>query len=295
MYGYIVYNGFWNSKDIPDPVKRLQNAAALRGHSLEPRPNTAFSVSMKNGEIDIQGVKQGDVILCWDKDVRLYRALQQFGAHLFNEPNGVAVCDDKSATHLALSQQGIPMPETWVAPMTYVKYSEEGFSFLKEASSSLGFPLVLKECFGSLGEQVYLIQNMEELEATAVNMRQKPFLLQKFIQESCGNDKRLYVVGDEVVAAMKRHSDSDFRANIGIGGTGESYTPTKEESDLAIKCCQLLGLQFAGVDLLDSKEGPLVCEVNASAHMAGITECTGVDVADKIIQFVEKYEEATPC
>lgn len=293
MQGYIVYNGFWNTNDIPDPVKRLSKAAVARGHQLEPRPNLDFAVHIKNGALTIPGVHQGDVVLCWDKDVRLYKAMEKSGAHLYNDSKSVAVCDDKSATHLALSGKGIPMPETFVAPMTYVEYGQEGFSFLKNASGTLGFPLVFKECFGSLGEQVYLIENKQQLLDKAKQMHHRPFLLQKYIRESSGNDKRLYVVGNEVVAAMKRHSDTDFRANIGSGGTGTAYTPTKEEVTIALSCCEILGLQFGGVDLLDSNEGPLVCEVNASAHMAALTKCTGVDIADKIIQFVEKMEESS--
>lgn len=295
MKGYIVYNGFWNSDHIPDPALRLMQAAEKRGHSLLPRANTEFSICIRNGEIEIPEVDSGDVILCWDKDVRLYRAFEKIGAHLYNRPDAVAVCDDKAATHIALSQKNIPMPETWVAPMTYVEYGKAIDSFLEKASKSLGFPLVFKECFGSLGEQVYYIENKQQLWDKADAMKHRPFLLQKYIKESHGNDKRLYVVDNRVIASMKRHSDTDFRANIGVGGTGTAYTPTKEEMDLAIQSAKILGLCFAGVDLLDSADGPLVCEVNASAHMAGIIKCTGVDVAEEIIKYVEKEEENRSC
>lgn len=295
MNGYVIYNGFWNVDAIPDPVKRLCDAAQKRGHQLEPRPNVAFSTCIQTGDVAVKHANKGAVILAWDKDVRLYRALQSAGCHVYNNPEGVAICDDKAATHLALASHNIPMPETWISPMTYVEYSEKGYNFCKEAASSLGYPLVLKECFGSLGEQVYLIENEEEWKAKVAEMHHKPFLMQKFVQESRGNDKRLYVVGNRVVAAMKRHSDTDFRANIGAGGTGEAYTPTKEEINLAVRCCEILGLHFGGVDLLDSKEGPLVCEVNASAHMAALTACTGVDVADAIIEYIEAAEGVTSC
>lgn len=90
---------------------------------------------------------------------------------------------------------------------------------------------------------------------------------------------------------MRRYSDNDFRANIGNGGMGEGYTPSREEVRLAAACCRLLGLDFAGVDLLHGPDGqPLVCEVNSNAFMAGITACTGIDVAGVLTDYVLKKE-----
>ena len=109
--------------------------------------------------------------------------------------------------------------------------------------------------------------------------------------ETAGTDLRIYVVDGRVAAAMRRRSDTDFRANIGGGGHGEAYDPSPEEAALAVRCCRILGAQFAGVDLLwDADGSPLVCEVNSNAHMAGITACTGVDVAGEIVNFVFSRE-----
>ncbi|HAV01576.1 MAG TPA: RimK family alpha-L-glutamate ligase, partial [Lachnospiraceae bacterium] len=91
------------------------------------------------------------------------------------------------------------------------------------------------------------------------------------------------VVGDRVVAAMLRSNDSDFRANITNGGKMEPYTPSSEEAGLAVSVCRALGLCFAGVDILFSKDGPVLCEVNSNAHFKNISDCTGVDVASFII------------
>lgn len=289
MTGIILYNGFWNEKKIPDPALRLEEAAKSHGLILKPRPNTAFSACLGDS-VSVSGLEPGQLVLCWDKDVRLIRAMEAAGAHVYNCPDAVAVCDDKSATHLALSGKNIPMPKTMVAPMTYVSYGLAGNRFLEEAADKIGFPMVFKECFGSLGEQVYYIENKAKLEEKASQMKHRPFLLQEYIAESAGRDKRLYVVGNRVVAAMRRESKTDFRANIGSGGTGYAYTPTSDEVELAIQCCTILHLDFAGVDLLDSNRGTLVCEVNASAHMAEITRCTGVDVADEIVKYVLKRE-----
>lgn len=286
MAGYVLYNGFWNPKTIPDPVRRLVAAGDRLGFALQARPNTSFAaeISRHGGS----GLTAADTVLCWDKDVRLLRMLEADGVAVYNSAEAVAVCDDKSLTHVALTRAGLPTPRTLLAPMTYLDFSAEGETFLRTAAETLGFPLVFKECFGSLGEQVYLIRNREELLSTAARMHHRPFILQEFLAEAAGEDKRLYVVDGRVVAAMRRRSADDFRANIGAGGTGEAYIPTAAETALAQQACQALGLLFAGVDILGSNRGPLLCEVNASAHMAALEACTGVDVAGHIVSAVIK-------
>ena len=236
-------------------------------------------------------LQAGDYALFWDKDVRLARALEGMGVRLYNTAAAVAVCDDKAATHLELARRGVPMPRTLVAPMTYVNMDAQGDAFLRRGAETLGFPLVVKECFGSLGGQVYLARDRGQLCRLADTMGPKPFLLQQFVAASAGEDKRLYVVGGRVAAAMRRRSEMDFRANIGNGGHGEACPPTAEEERLALECAAILGAEIAGVDLLQSETGPLVCEVNSNAHFAALTACTGVDVAGLIADYVLQREE----
>ncbi len=286
MHGLIVYNGFWNNASAPISVQTLVCAAAKQGVTLQAVPNTALYAHLTS---DVSTVGEtAPFALFWDKDVRLARAMEKSGMRLFNRAEAVAICDDKSATQLALTGHGIPMPETWVAPMTYVSYTEAGEAFLCEAEKALGYPLVVKECFGSLGGQVYLARSPKELRNLVARMAARPFVLQRFIAASSGTDRRLYVVGGEVVAAMTRHNEGDFRANVGAGGSGTPYTPTAEETALALSCCDILGTEIAGVDLLYEADGsPLVCEVNSSAQTKELTACTGVDVDAAIIRYVK--------
>jgi len=289
MQGLIVYNGFWNKASAPLAVQTLVAAAAKQHMTLTAVPNTALFSHLTSEAT----VRHADVpfALFWDKDVRLARAMEATGMRLYNAADAVAVCDDKSLTQLRLCGHGIPMPETWVAPMTYVSYTEEGERFLCEAEEALGYPLIVKECFGSLGGQVYLANTPKELRSLAASMAARPFVLQRFIAASSGTDRRLYVVGGEVVAAMTRHNDNDFRANVGAGGSGTPYTPTAEEEALAVRCCELLGCGVAGVDLLYEAAGsPLVCEVNSSAQTKELTACTGIDVDAAIIAYVRRCE-----
>ncbi len=283
---FVIYNGFWNEAP-PDPVRRLEAALVRAGVSARALKNTECTVTLAPS-VSVDPVRAGDVVLFWDKDTRLARALESANVSVYNSAAAVALCDDKSETHRVLAEHGIPMPKTLLAPMTYVEVEKPIEPFLIAAESTLGFPMVVKECFGSLGEQVYLAETREQLHTLAYGMHHRPFLLQEFIREAAGEDKRLYVVGDRVVAAMKRVNPSDFRANIAHGGQALAYTPTSEEEALAVRCCRLLGLQFGGVDLL---QGGLVCEVNSNAQMAGITACTGVDVAGAIVEEVLRMEE----
>ncbi len=293
MAYYLVYNGFWNPNGLPESAAALVTAAECEGLSLTATPNTAWIAKYDGCGTTVGGAHgelcRDDVVLFWDKDTRLAHAMEAVGARLFNTATAVEMCDDKLKTHALLAEAGLPMPKTLAAPMTYVENSAAGCAtFWEEAERILGFPMVVKECFGSLGGQVYLAKDRLELETLTLSMGAKPFLAQQFLASSAGDDKRLYVVGDRVAAAMHRHSDTDFRANIENGGVGFAYTPTNEECELALSACRALGLHFGGVDILDSEQGPLLCEINSNAHMAGITAATGVDVARAIIRYVKE-------
>lgn len=289
MQGLIIYNGFWNKDAPPAGVLSLVAAAEKQGVTLTPVPNTAMYAHLTDTAAVVG--ESAPFALFWDKDVRLARAMEAAGMRLYNTAAAVAVCDDKAATQLALCGHGIPMIDTWVAPMTYVQFDEAGEAFLCAAEQALGYPLVVKECFGSLGGQVYLAHDPTELRALAASMAARPFVLQRFVAASSGTDKRLYVVGGKVVAAMIRKNDGDFRANVGAGGSGTPYVPTAEEEALAVRCCEILGCGVAGVDLLTEADGSvLVCEVNSSAQTKELSAVTGVDVDAEIVRFVKSKE-----
>ncbi len=287
--GCLIYNGFWNPSAPPDPVLRLAKAAEERGVHMESVPNTQLTADLGDG-VSIRGVRMGFAFF-WDKDIRLARALESAGVRLYNRADAIEVCDDKAATHLRLAAARLPMPRTLIAPMTYREINDQVEPFCQRAEETLGYPMVMKECYGSFGGQVFLVHGGEELRRLARERESRPFLVQELISCSVGEDYRLYMVGGRCAAAMRRYSDNDFRANIGNGGMGEGYTPSREEVRLAAACCRLLGLDFAGVDLLHGPDGqPLVCEVNSNAFMAGITACTGIDVAGVLTDYVLKKE-----
>ncbi len=294
MAGYIVYNGFWNANPS-DPVCRLAAAAAARGVVLTPIKNTQLCMQLSPvAAVTADGVPltKADFALFWDKDTRLARVLQNAGVRLYNTAEAIAACDDKGETHRLLTAAGLPCPKTFAAPMTYTEITSAVEPFLCAVEAELSYPLVVKECYGSFGRQVYLATDSAALRELVYTLGAKPFIVQEFIGDCAGEDTRLYVVGNRVAAAIRRKSETDFRANVELGGVATAYTPTSAEIELALRCCQVLGLQFGAVDFLHRADGSvLVCEVNSNAYMAGLTASTGVDIADCIIEYVLSMEK----
>lgn len=234
----------------------------------------------------------GDFVLFLDKDVVLARTLELAGIPVFNSATSIALCDDKAFTYLALKNSGLPMPKTLVVPMTFFETDWTDNPFLPYAEAQLGYPMVVKEACGSFGWQVWLAKDRTDLVEYLNKTSPKRTLLQAFVATSKGRDIRINVVGGKVVASMYRYSERDFRANVSSGGSMKPYTPTPEQEALAIRACELLGLDFGGVDLLfGENDAPVLCEVNSNAHIKNILNCTGVNVADCILAYVKNTLE----
>lgn len=230
-----------------------------------------------------------DFVHMADKDLHLARHLEHLGIRLFNKASAIEICDNKCLMHQKLHEKKIPVPETVTAPMIYSGMSLKKTDHLNLIEKKLGLPLIIKEAFGSFGRQVYWVETKDELYETARKLAGIEHLYQKPVFSSIGKDLRLNVIGGEVVAAMKRSSKSDFRANVTAGGKTEPYTPSGEEIKLAIAAAKATGTEFAGVDLLQGNEGPVVCEVNSNPHLRSIYECTGIDVAEPMMSYI-KYQ-----
>lgn len=288
MTGWLVVNEFLKSNKFHEIHQWLLDAAKKQGIEMQLKTNAQLLIDVSENSMNVRK-GQVDFVLFWDKDVRLARYLEQLGYPVYNSSEAIGICDDKSLTHLTLMKEGIRMPRTIIAPMTFENIGYTNLVFLEAVAQHLKFPMVVKECFGSFGQQVYLVRNLEELEDQVRQIGVKPMLFQEFIETSFGKDIRLQVVGSEVIASMYRYSENgDFRANLTIGGSMQKYTPTKEQCALAIRCCEIIGLDFAGVDLLFGKDGePIVCEVNSNAHFKNIYDCTGVNAADAIITHIK--------
>ena len=227
-----------------------------------------------------------DFVLFWDKDVKLAKTLEAEGFKVFNSAEAIETCDDKALTFIKLKNTDIKMPATYMAPMTFDKEYKD-YTFVLQIEGSLGYPMVIKENKGSFGEQVYLVNNYYEAVEKIKAIGHCDFIMQEYIESSKGRDVRIHIVGDKIVTAMERVNEDDFRANITNGGKMKKYTPTEEQCEMALKVCRELKLDFAGVDIMFGKQGePVLCEVNSNAHFKNIYDCTGVNVADEIMEYI---------
>ncbi len=283
MKGLMMVNAFLRQRKFGELYDALQQAAAQNGLTLDMRGNDELALLCAAPKT----LSDYDFALLWDKDYYVARALEQKGLRLFNRADAMLRCDDKALTYLSLLPVGLPMPQTILCPKTFAAVGYPQTAFLRDVGERLGFPLVLKECFGSFGQQVYLIESPEALEQKVLEKGATPMLFQALITESYGRDVRINVVGGRVAAAMLRTGrEGDFRSNISAGGSMAAYTPTQEEVALAIAAADALGLDFAGVDVLFGKDGPVLCEVNSNAHFLSTLQATGVNMATEIVRYI---------
>lgn len=278
-----VTNGFLNSKKFNELYHMISEAAYKYGINLIPKRNCDIIADTHT----TYNFKEYDCCLFWDKDIPLGRFLESNGLRLFNSIDAIEKCDDKALTHIELSKYNIKMPRTIVAPMTYDD-SFENLDFFDAIINELGYPFVIKERKGSFGMQVYLVHNKMEFLNLIKEKSLKDFIIQEFIKTSIGRDVRINFVGDTFCAAMLRSSDNDFRANLSIGGKMEKYNPTKLELDVCSNVMRALKLDYAGIDLLfDENDIPYLCEVNSNAHFKNIYECTGINMAEKLMKHIK--------
>ncbi len=288
--GLMVVNAFLRTTKFDELYHILLDAAQACDIELSVHTNAELSPIVDSPAFRASDF---DFVLFWDKDVQLAMQLRQRGLPVFNSPESIRECDDKSLTYLTLKQAGLPMPRTILAPKTYPAFGYPDTGFVDAAAEALSFPLVLKECFGSFGQQVYRFGDVESLRAKVKALAGTPMLFQQMVRESMGRDVRINVVGDRVVASILRQStNGDFRSNLTLGGTMQAYTPTPDEAALALGAVRALGLTFAGVDVLFGKDGPLLCEVNSNAHFKTTLDCTGVNMAAELLREIAARLEA---
>ncbi|MFD2628689.1 ATP-grasp domain-containing protein [Oceanobacillus kapialis] len=289
LHGWIIYNGSLKGRKFRDFAEWIQEAAQKQGSSTNIYKNNELLVLLQTNQIQLLTEDMPalpDYVVFADKDIYLAKQLELLGIPVFNRADTIELSDDKIATYQKLSQHNIPIPTTIVAPKVFISENTH-LENLDNISKKLGFPLIIKEAFGSFGEQVYLIHDQIMLRQKAMELQGKPYLYQQFISSSYGKDLRLQVVGNNVVAAMKRQATDDFRANVSAGATMQAYVPSKQEESLAISAAKAIGADFAGVDLLFGENGQaIVCEINSNAHIRNMYDCTGVNAADHIIAYI---------
>ena len=282
MKGWLIVNGFLGSAKFNELYGFLTAAAEKRNITLTLK--TSDSLSTVVGE-DILSEERPDFILFWDKDIHLAKRLEAEGVRLFNSADAIDVCDNKILTSLSLAGK-VKTPKTVISPKTFEGIGYSDLNFLENATRVLGLPMIIKEAYGSFGAQVYLAATLDEAKNIVRSLGHKDFIMQEFISESAGRDVRVNVVGGRVISAMERYNDSDFRSNITNGGSMRKAELTEEIKNAAIKATEAIGLDFAGVDVLFGKDGPIVCEVNSNPHFKSSLDCTGINMSDAIMEYI---------
>jgi len=211
------------------------------------------------------------------------RQFEQMGTYCLNTADAILASRDKLASMQELSSHDIGIAET-----AFVRNPKD---VLRAIETMGGAPVVLKLISGTQGIGVILAESNKVAEAiieTLSSIKQN-VLVQKFVAESKGRDIRAFVIGDRVVAAMRRTAaGQEFRSNVHRGGSTQVVELDEEYEKTAVKAAQILNLQVAGVDMLEGKDGPVIMEVNSSPGLEGIEGATGLDIAGEIIEFMEK-------
>lgn len=288
MQGLIIINAYPNGAKFYRQAERIAQEFRSLGVETDVLRNGEVSAEVTaTGETRAFLPKKYDFAVYLDKDKYLGQMLEKTGLSLFNRAGAVEICDDKMLTALALQNVGVRLAESIPAPLCYTPNAAADKTFLQTVAKKLGFPLVMKKSYGSFGAGVQLVHGMPELIKTEQENLYHPHFYQRFIEESAGRDIRVIVIGGKAVAAMERVAqEGEFRSNIELGGTGKKIDLSDEYAFAAERVAQALGLDYCGVDLLETSKGCVVCEVNSNAFFEGLEKTTGVNVAKKYAEYV---------
>ena len=282
MKAKLVVNSFIQTKKFTDIYEFFLNSSKKFNISFEIiTTSTAYKDLFNDGFCGV------DFVIFWDKDIYLARQIEELGIKVFNSSKCIEICDNKALTYLALKNAKLPIPTTILAPKTFDAFGYNNLDFYFNAKEILSLPMVIKENYGSFGAQVYLADSDEKAKEIISSLGAKEFLMQEFIASSYGKDIRVNVVGSNIVSAMERINENDFRSNITNGGIMKKTTLSKEFEQVALLASKAVGADFCGVDIMFSKtNSPIVCEVNSNPNFKSSFECNGVDISYKILEYI---------
>ena len=287
----LVTNGYFKNQNNEYKAARLKEEFLPLGISVEVKDAVELLPLCNGLDIDLD-LSSYTFAIDLDKDNYLAKVLS-LKLPLFNSYESMMLSDDKMLSILALYHSGVNAPVTIPAPLCYTPKPDNQTMkrFLDRVEKELGYPLVFKECHGSLGKQVLLIHDRAELEEIEQKYLMTQHFYEKFLSKHKGHDYRIIVIGDEVISCMERKNEHDFRSNIALGGIGRDVTSTLSQAykDLALKASKALGLIYAGIDVgTDENENPIFIEANGNAFFTEIEKVTGINIAKKLAEYIAK-------
>jgi len=266
-------------------------AAKQRNHTVRVLNTLKFAIDLQQGVPDLYYRQQ--VLSSYDAvlprigasityyGTAVVRQCQEMDIFCANTASGITNSRDKLRSLQILSRHHVGIPRT-----TFVRDKKDVLPAIERVG---GAPVVIKLIEGTQGIGVLLAESIKAAESIIelLQSQKQNVLIQKFVAESKGKDIRAFVVGDRVVAAMRRVAQGqEFRSNVHRGGVAEGVELSDEYIETAVRAAQILGLRVAGVDMLEGKKGPQIMEVNSSPGLEGIETCTGLDVAGSVIDYI---------
>ncbi|MCF7822620.1 MAG: RimK family alpha-L-glutamate ligase [Candidatus Marinimicrobia bacterium] len=272
-------------------TRRLREAAVQRGHEVKVLNTLKFAIDLEEGNPDLyfrqkQLSHYNAVLPRIGASITYFgtavvRQFEQMDVFCANPAAGIVISRDKLRSLQILSRHQIGIPQT-----TFVRDKKDVLPAIQRVG---GAPVVIKLLEGTQGIGVLLAETINAAEAIIemLQSQKQNVLIQKFVAESRGRDIRAFVVGDRVVAAMRRVAQgNEFRSNVHRGGRTEQVVLSHEYEETAVRAAQIMGLRIAGVDLLESHDGPQIMEVNSSPGLEGIEGCTQLDIAGAVIDYI---------
>jgi len=274
-------------------TRRLREAARVRGHQVQVLDTLQFAISMEQenpgllyrrrrlGEVDAVVPRIGASVTTFGTAV--VRQFQQMGVFVANTANSIGNSRDKLRALQILSKHDIG-----IAPTMFVRNQADILMGIDRVG---GAPVIIKMMQGTQGVGVILAESNKIAEAIVEAMQgaKQSVLIQKFVAESKGRDVRAFVVGNQVVGAMRRVAQGqEFRSNLHRGGKAEAIELDPAYAEAAIRAAHILGLRIAGVDMLEGADGPQIIEVNSSPGLEGIEKATGKDIAGIIVDYINE-------
>lgn len=269
-------------------TRRFKQAALKRGNSVKVLNTLRFAIALRHGDPDLH--YRSKLLSSYDAvlprigasityfGTAVVRQFEQMDVYTPNTSNGIANSRDKLRSLQILSRHDIGIP-----PTAFVRDRKDVLPAIERLG---GAPVIIKILEGTQGIGVILADTTKVAEAIIETLQstKQNVLIQAFVKESKGRDIRAFVVGDRVVAAMRRVAQGDeFRSNVHRGGKAEAVTLDATFQETAVRAAQIMGLRVAGVDMLESLSGPQIMEVNSSPGLEGIEGATGLDIAGAVI------------
>jgi ribosomal protein S6--L-glutamate ligase len=272
-------------------TRRLKEAAEQRGHDVKVLNTLKFAIDLQEGVPDLyyrqKSLSTYDAVLprigasITYYGTAVVRQFQEMDVFCANTAHGIINSRDKLRSLQILSRHHIGIPRT-----TFVRDKKDVIPAIQRVG---GAPVIIKLIEGTQGIGVLLAESNKAAESIIelLQSQKQNVLIQKFVAESKGKDVRAFVVGDRVVAAMRRVAQGqEFRSNVHRGGVAEAVDLPENYRTTAVRAAQILGLRVAGVDMLEGKDGPQIMEVNSSPGLEGIETCTKLDVAGAVIDYI---------